>query len=524
MDSNSRRTFLAEMIGVGVAAPAAPGRPGSGQGEKWSDARAHGALGDGTTLDTSAIQSAIDARASEGGGVVFLPPGVFLSGTLTLRSKVTLHVSEGAVLRGSTRLADYPVNPPKVPTYTSNYTERSLILAENAERTSIEGRGVIDGQGAAFKGEYKVRPYLLRFVNCRGVLVRGVRLENSPMWVQHYLGCEDVELDGVTVRSRVNANNDGIDIDSCQRVRISGCDISSGDDALCLKSTMPRPCRDVVITNCVLSSQCNAIKLGTESNGGFENIVISNCAAYDTRLSGVAIEMVDGGTLRNVLVSNMTMRGVQGPIFVRLGNRARPIREKDPRPSMGSLSGVMLQGIRAVGAGKIGCSITGLPAYPVTDVTLRDVSIEYEGGGTAEDAGKEVPEHPDRYPEYTMFQTLPAYGFYLRHAADVRLENVRFGCSAEDRRPALCCDDVDGLSLDKVHARSQAGGVPPIRLVNVRNATILASRQTGGTGPLVKLEGQQTDQILLGDNAVAQKAKPFDAAPDVPQSAVRSRD
>ena len=163
-------------------------------------------------------------------------------------------------------------------------------------------------------------------------------MRDSPMWVQHYLDCEGVSIRDVTVRSRVNHNNDGIDIDGCRRVRISDCDIWSGDDAIVLKSTFAGPCRDVTVTNCVISSNCNALKLGTESNGGFENIVMSNCTIYDNRLAGIALEMVDGGTLDRVIVSNIVMNKVGAPIFMRLGNRARPYTENGPRPGMGQLS------------------------------------------------------------------------------------------------------------------------------------------------------------------------------------------
>ena len=236
----------------------------------------HGAVGDGVRMNTTAIQSAVDA-CSKRGGAVFFPPGAYLSGTIVLKSGVTLHLSPGSVLRGSTRLADYPSRVPAMRSYADNYTDKSLIYAENVHDVGIEGRGVIDGQGGAFKGDYKLRPYTLRFIGCRNVWVSDVALRDSPMWVQHYLGCENVSIRGVEVRSRVNLNNDGIDIDSCERVRISDCDVWTGDDSIVLKSTTARPCKDVVITNCILSSLCNALKMGTESNGGFENTAISNC-------------------------------------------------------------------------------------------------------------------------------------------------------------------------------------------------------------------------------------------------------
>jgi polygalacturonase len=184
-------------------------------------------------------------------------------------------------------------------------------------------------------------------VNCRNVYVADLTLKDSPMWVQHYLACENLSIRGLTVHSRCNANNDGLDIDACEKVRISDCEIFSGDDAIVLKSTVDRPCRDVTVTNCVVSSRACGIKMGTESVGGFENVVITNCTVYDTGYSGIALEIVDGGNLENIIVSNITMRNVRSAIFLRVGNRARPIYEGAPRPGLGSFRNVVIRDVKA---------------------------------------------------------------------------------------------------------------------------------------------------------------------------------
>ena len=408
-----------------------------------TDASDFGAVGDGSTMNTKALQSAIDACAKRGGGTVRIPAGRFLSGTLFVKSGVHLQLDAGAVLLGSPRLDDYPVMPGGFRGYTDIYTDKSLLYAENAENIGIGGAGCIDGQGKSFKGPYKVRPYLMRFVSCRGIKMRDVTIRNSPMWVQHYLNCEDVHIHGITVNSHVNENNDGIDIDCCRRVRISDCDISSGDDAIVLKSTADVVCRDVAISNCVLSSDCSAFKLGTESNGGFENIAFSNCAIYDTRLAAIALEMVDGGRLDGVSVSNIVMNRVGAPIFLRLGNRARPFQEGGPAPGMGTFRNVQITNIQAVGAGQRGCAISGIPGHRIEDVTIENIRIEFEGGGSAEDAKRIIPEYPARYPEYSMFGQLPAYGFYVRHARGVRFRNLNLTSVKPDARPAIVKDDVE---------------------------------------------------------------------------------
>ena len=296
-----------------------------------------GAKADGTTLDTRAIQRAIDQCAESGGGLVRLHRGVFLSGTIQLRSRVTLWISSGAILRGSTDIADYPsITPEVLYLYRDRFT-KSLIYAEGQEKIALIGRGEIDGQGHHFpakKGDDGGRPYLIRFSECRSVQVRGLTLRDSARWLSHYLACEDVTIEGVTIHSRIRENRDGMDIDSCDKVRIANCSIFSGDDSIVLKSTANRVCRRVSVTNCTLSSQASALKLGTESQGGFEDITFDNCVIYDTGGDGVSVEEVDGGVCQRITVSNIVMQNVGVPIFVRLGNRGNPLPDNPP-PGVG---------------------------------------------------------------------------------------------------------------------------------------------------------------------------------------------
>jgi polygalacturonase len=443
-----RRFLVLPLLAVVSCAGAAPGR--------IFPARDFGAAGDGARRDTAAIQKAVDACAAAGGGEVRLGVGTYLSGTIILRSRVTLHLERGAVLLGSKDLADYPSRVPALRSYTDTYTEKSLIYAEKEEGVAVEGPGVIDGQGAAFKGPYKVRPFLMRFVECRDVAVRDVLLKDSPMWVQHYLGCEDVRIDRVRVQSRVNHNNDGIDIDGCRRVEVSGCRIVSGDDAICLKSTLDRPCRDVLVRDCEVSSLCNGLKLGTESNGGFANIRFRNCRVYDTRLAGLALEIVDGGTMDGIEVEDVEMENVGAAIFIRLGDRARPFKPGTEKPGVGKLRNVTIRRVRAVGAGKVGSSIAGLPGHPVEKIRLTDVSIASAGGGTADDAGRVPPEKPEVYPEFNIFGVLPSSGLYVRHAKEITLEKVTLRTASADARPAAVLSDVKDPLLKDVDTAGAA--------------------------------------------------------------------
>jgi len=453
--------FLTTAFGTvclaGKQASTAPAVGGS-VAQSSINVRAYGAAGDGRSKDTRAVQRAIDAAEQGGGGRVTFPPGKYLCGTLMLKSGVTLHLESGVTLLGSTDLADYPRMVPAFRSYTDNYATQSLLYGEGLHDVAITGFGIIDGQGGAFKTRgYDKRPFILRLVSCRNIVVEGVTMRNSAMWMQHYLACDNVTIRGITVYNHCNYNNDMIDIDCCRDVRISDCRGDTDDDALTLKSTADRPCENITVTNCVLSSNCNAIKMGTETNGGFKNVTISNCVIAPTRsekvfhgtpggLSGVALEIVDGGTLDRVTISNITMSGMKSPIFLRLGNRARPFRKDMPKPGVGTFRNVIISNVIATDVSNVGCAIVGLPGHPIENVILSNIRITAAGGGKKDHISRPIPEEPAKYPECTMFGTLPAYGFFCRHVNGLTLDNVEVRTVTPDARPALVCDDVRNLT------------------------------------------------------------------------------
>lgn len=440
--------------------------------EELYDVRDYGAKPDGKTLCTESIQKAVDACSEAGGGTVYLPPGTYLSGTIYFKSGVTLKLAPGSTLLGSNDLKDYPPTVQVFRSYTDNYTDKSLIYGENVENIAITGLGTIDGQGASFEGPYKVRPYMIRFIQCKNVTVKDVTIKNSPMWVQHFLACDDVRITGITVRSLVNHNNDGIDIDSCSRVVISDCNIESGDDAIVLKSTSARICRDVAVSNCVLSTRCNALKMGTESNGGFQNIAITNCVIYNTRLAGIALEIVDGGTMDRIVISNITMNNIGAPIFMRLGNRARPFKKEMETPGIGAMRNITISNIEATGANPTGCAISGLPEAKIENVTLSNIRLSFEGGGTKSDTEREIPEKPAAYPEYSMFGRLSAYGLYCRHVKGLKLLNIQLQLEKPDQRHAVVLEDVEDALVDCMDAPISPDTDESIRLADVKDVFI----------------------------------------------------
>lgn len=438
------------LAGAGVAAA----------DDSRTDIRQFGAVPDGKTLATAAIQKAIGRCAAAGGGTVYFPPGRWLSGTIVLKSNVTLELEAGSTLVGSGDIKDYPPITPKTRSYSDTYVRQSLIAGEDLQNVAIRGRGTIDGQGEKFHWkQYRDRPYVIRLIGCRDVLVEDVHLRNSPMWMQQYLACERLTVRGIAVFNHASYNNDGLDIDGCRDVSISDCTIDSDDDALCLKSTLPQPCENVRITNCALSSHCNALKMGTESNGGFKNIAISNCTICSPRQSkatygmnrgmgGISLEIVDGGVLDAVTVSNITIDGVSSPLFMRLGNRARSFQDGDPKPGVGTFRNVVLSNIVATHASKIGCPIAGIPGHRIENVTLRDVRLEFEGGGTKEDAERKPAELEAAYPESKMFGPLPAYGLFCRHVKNLRLYNVQLSTAQLDARPQMAFDDAEDVRIE----------------------------------------------------------------------------
>ena len=490
-----------------------------------------GAKPDGKTLCTQAIQNAIDQCADNDGGIVYFPAGTWLTGTIYLESHITLRLDPGCLLLGSKDKKDYGRSRKLAGTEDETFSYWAIIAGKNLENIAIRGRGTINGQGANFKYKDGPRPKNIYLENCTDVLIEGVRLRSAGSWMQHYRRCDHLTIRDIAVFNHVSYNNDGLNIDSCRDVVITGCTVDSDDDAIVMKSLSKNPCENITISDCLVSSHCNSIKMGTESGGGFQNITITNCAICSPRfskviygrqrgLAGVALEIVDGGTLNRVAISNLTIKGVTVPIFMRLGNRARLYEKDQPKPDIGKFRNVIISNIIATDCSQVGCSITGLPSHAIENVTLSNIQLGFEGGGTKEDALRQVPEKPTSYPESTMFGTLPAYGFFCRHVRGVKFQNLRLETSTPDYRHAIVFDDVNGAVIDSLDAPFSAGAEGMIRCTDSRNIFIRNCRPPKGTELFLDLRGAKTKSILLMSNDFSGIEQISRSEADVPESAL----
>ena len=479
-----------------------------------------GAKADGVTNNAASIQKAIDEASAAGGGRVIVPPGLFMTGTLFLKSGVDLHLELGSCLLGSDKTNDYATG------------RKSLITANNQNKISISGTGIIDGQGQElmldiFKklrsGELKedtiwlvkrpgvARALVLYFRSCSEVKVTGVTLKNASNWVQDYRECTDVLIDRIKVQSTAYWNNDGLDVTDSKRVKITNCFINASDDGICLKSENPKSfCEDIFIDSCTVRSSANGFKLGTSNIGGFRNIRVRNLTVFDTYRSAIALESVDGGFMENIDIRNVVAKNTGNAIFIRRGHR-------NTTGKVGTLKGVYIANVKAEiplykpdqgypiegppdhlnpGVDKmpkrpshfhiyghpflpynlVPSSIVGVLGYPVQDVKLENIEITYGGKASKEiahipldDIGT-VPENEAGYPEFSMFGELPAWGFYLRHAEGIKMINVKISYREDDFRPAMVMDDVKGVDMDGV-AIPAAIEMPVIFLNNTSGVT-----------------------------------------------------
>jgi polygalacturonase len=527
-----RRNFL-KRAGAGIAGfalgaattvqPAGAGAKTGSPSRGALDVRAFGATGDGKTLDTPAINKAIDAAAAAGGGIVRFPAGNYLCYSIHLKSHITLFLDAGATIvaadvpaAGAAGGYD-PAEPnawDKFQDFGHSHWHNSLIWGEDLENVSIEGQGLIWGKGLS-RGDRDLKladgvgNKSITLKNCRNVTLRDISILHGGHFAVLATGVDNLTIDNL----RIDTNRDAIDIDCCRNVRVSNCSVNSPwDDGICLKDSyglgFARSTDHVTITNCYVTGgyeegtmldatykrfapdvkvpRNGRIKFGTESNGGFRNITISNCVIEDCR--GIALESVDGAILEDVAITNITMRDiVDVPFFLRLGSRMR-----GPKGTpVGELRRVLISNVVVSNCdSRQATLITGIPGHTIEDVKLSNILVLHRGGGTKADAAIQPPELENVYPDPNRFGPMPAHGLYIRHAKRIEIKDVEIRPMQPDMRPGFVLEDVSGAEL--IHVKlPQTPEVPSVVLKNVKDFSVTQSK------PLADAQLESAEQKTL---------------------------
>ena len=515
-----RREFL-KMAGLGVAgsatvllkSPAARAQAGTSASMRpvFFDVRTFGAKGDGTTIDTAAINAAIDAAANVGGGTVVFPAGVYASYSIHLKSNVALYLEQGATILAAPTPYDgtangYDTAEPQgawepYQDYGHNHWHNSLIWGEDIHDFGIFGPGLIHGKGLSRGWDREkelpnsnakgVGNKAIALKNCRNVILSDFSILQGGWFGVLATGVDNMTIDNL----KIDTNRDGIDIDCCRNVRVSNCTVNSPwDDAICPKSSYAlghaRATENVTITNCYVTGAyelgsvldgtwklrdvkdgqwgTGRIKCGTESNGGFKNIAISNCVFE--KCHGFAIESEDGAIVEDISITGVTMRDVVAPFFLRLGAR---LRGPKPETVVGRMKRILISNVTSSNAALLPSIIAGVPGHPVEDVKVSNVYLEHVGGAGADMAALQPPEKAEAYPDPPMFGPLPASGWFARHAKNVEMSSVEIVMQQADARPAFHLEDVDGADFFRMKL---PGTKEQFRLKGVKDFRVFGCR------------------------------------------------
>ncbi|WP_432712898.1 glycoside hydrolase family 28 protein [Pedobacter sp.] len=445
-----------------------------------------GIKSNGSTMNTNSIQKAVNYIHEKGGGTLRFYVGRYLTGTIELKSNVTILLEEGAVIVGSTNIYDYNID----------VANTALFYAKGVSNIGIKGKGVIDGRGREvaydlldqihkglivddikYDRPTNRRPKAIYFRECKQVNIDGIHIYNAAEWVQVYDQCEQVIINNITVKSTEFWNNDGIDIVDCKDFKLLNSYIDAADDAICLKShDRTKRCENIEIRNCVARSSANGIKFGTVSAGGYKNVKIINNKVYNTLRSALTIACPDGGIAEDIFVDSLYAYHTGNPIYLRMGSRWNNQR-------IGGMKNVVIQNLYAeitadkpdkgyVYEGPIEdnprntspSSIVGLKNMLIENVKLKNVTIIYPGGGnpnfayrgTSKDDLAAIPEMENAYPEFSQFKELPAWGFFIKHAKNISFENVKLIAQDADYRPAVVLDNVNGYHFIKMNIKESS--------------------------------------------------------------------
>lgn len=530
-------------------------------GARVYDIREFGAKGDGVTLDTKALQSAIDECHRDQGGTVLVPAGIFVIGTTELKSNVTLHIAAQGVLLGSDHGVDYyPADA--IPLHGDTTLEdgnTGLLFAVNAENITVEGPGLIDGRGSQFHGPNRgdpspagisgaKRPYHLMFYRCQNLRIQNIRLKDCAFHSMRIVQCSYAWFTGIHLRSRVISNNDGFHFISCEYMHVTNCDIQCQDDACALFGS----CRFITVSDTTFSTRWSVFRFG---GGTAESIAVSNCI-MDT-VFGCPIKIRGGANSRfeNFSFRNLTMNHVTGPISICLGPRRRRSEmatggmtnaasgvvstaitnnlpggfAPEPTPEelaleTGIVRNISFSGIRATvvkpfplpesehrsgyNPGEV-FSCIGLNAVGtgwLENISFDDVHITFPGGGTAEQAA--VRDVPKAIGEYYAAGIFPAYALYARQVRGLTLNNVRFEIAASDLRPAVVFDHVSDVSVNGLSVQGDEGAESVLRFIESQDVLMSATKLLKPSPVFLQVEGTAGENIVLDGGDYSKAATP----------------
>ncbi len=522
------------------------------KGTRVYNIRDFGAKGDGLTLDTAALQSAIDACNRDQGGTVLVPAGVFVIGTVEIKSNVTLHIAAQGKLLGSADGKQYHAIDaiPLRGDSTLNDGNVGLIFAVKAENFTIEGRGTIDGQGAQFRNPERgvpppsgrggaQRPYHLLFHQCKNVTVRDIFLTQSAFHSIRIIQSSYIQLHGIHIYNRVNHNNDGFHFISCERVHISNCDIECQDDACALFGS----CKFITVCNCSFSTRWSVFRFG---GGVAENIAISNCLIYQTFGCPIKMRCGPGSRFENMSFSNLVMDGVTGPISINLGLR-RPgvspqtLSASEPQEATGEpgiVRNIAFRGIRArvvvpepfpdvpftsdyrPAEIKSCIALNGVD-MTIENISFDDVHVTFPGGGTSQEAA--VRDVPKIAGEYFQNGVLPSYALYARNVRRLTLNNVRFEVSAAEARPAVVFDHVDDATVNAFSVEGTKEAESTLRFIDTRDVLLSATRLLTPSSVFMRVEGANSGAITIDGGELSKAGKTLAFAAGASEKAVKQR-
>jgi len=540
-------------------APDGSARPDHALGTRSYNIRDFGAKGDGITLDTVAVQRAIDACAKDRGGTVWVPAGVFVIGTIEMKSNVTLHIAAQGKLLGSGDGKQYQAADaiPLKGDSTLGDGNVGLIIAVNAENFAIEGPGIIDGQGALFHSPTRGvpppsgrggnrRPYHLLFHQCRNFRVRDITLLESAYHSIRIIQSSYMDLTGIHIHNRVNSNNDGFHFISAQHVHISNCTVECQDDACALFGS----CKFVTVTNCSFSTRWSVFRFG---GGEAENIAVSNCLIYQTYGCPIKMHCGPGARFENMSFSNLIMNQVTGPIAINVGEQPRrsqpagaaipaenstlPAQPEAPKPP-GIVRNISFNGIHATVVVPVplsdvpffsgyrpaevkSCMSLNCVEGTLEKISFNDVHVTFPGGGSLEEAA--VRDVPRVAGEYFETGVLPAYALFVRNVRALTLTNVRFEVAGSEARPAMIFDHVNDAAVNGFCVQGTEEAESVLRFIDTSDVLLSASRLLTPAAVFLEAEGASSQAITIdgGDLSKAAKSVRFQAG--APEGSVRIR-